>query len=258
MKKRVRDWELFVRWLSWTEGSSWPSAVGDVLGYLNFRLAEGCPVSFPATLWAAIRWVESRSGHPASECFGRHLMLKLCIERAVVVLGAESEVARKAPRIPLVILAALENKVVSGDLLVGVRIVAWTRLVKVYGSLRADDLQRLRPRDAVLASSGLTGILTQTKTSGAGRKVRALPLFVPRCAYLVQEQWLETGYALWKPVGDPGRDFFLPRLGADYVSFGTGPASTEDMAILNKVVLKRLQVPVASKSPEGEKLQVVW
>ena len=60
-------------------------------------------------------------------------MLKLCIERAVVVLGAESEVARKAPRIPLVILAALENKVVSGDLLVGVRIVAWTRLVKVYG-----------------------------------------------------------------------------------------------------------------------------
>ena len=191
VKKRVRDWELFVRWLSWTEGRSWPSAVGDVLGYLNFRLAEGCPVSFPAALWAAIRWVESRSGHPASDCFGRHLMLKLCVERAIVVLGSESEVARKAPRIPLVILAALENKVVSGDLLVGIRIIAWTRLVKVYGSLRADDLQRLRPRDVVLVSSGLTGILTQTKTSGAGRKVRALPLFVPRCAYLVQERWLE-------------------------------------------------------------------
>ena len=94
VKKRVRDWELFARWLSWTEGRSWPAAVGDAIGYLNFRLAEGCPVSFPSALWAAIRWVESRSGHPASDCFGRHMMLKLCIERAVVVLGSESEVAK--------------------------------------------------------------------------------------------------------------------------------------------------------------------
>ena len=258
VKKRVRDWELFVRWLAWTEGRSWPTAVGDALGYLNFRLAEGCPVTFPAAFWAAIRWVESRSGHPASECFGRHMMLKLCIERAVVVLGSESEVARKAPRIPLVILAALENKVVSGDILFGVRVIAWTRLIKIYGSLRADDLQRLRPRDVVLVSSGLTGILTQTKTSGAGRKVRALPLFVPRCAYLVQERWLEIGYALWKPVGDPGRDLFLPRLGADYVNFGTGPASAADMAILNKAVLQRLQVPVATHVTEEGEQRLVW
>ena len=224
VKKRARDWELFVRWLAWTEGRSWPTAVGDALGYLNFRLAEGCPVSFPAAFWAAIRWVESRSGHPASECFGRHMMLKLCIERAVVVLGSESEVARKAPRIPLVILAALENKVVSGDILFGVRVIAWTRLIKIYGSLRADDLQRLRPRDVVLVSSGLTGILTQTKTSGAGRKVRALPLFVPRCAYLVQERWLEIGYALWKPVGDPGRFFFPSPVGRGLCELRHGPS----------------------------------
>ena len=258
VKKRVRDWELFVRWLAWTEGRSWPTAVGDALGYLNFRLAEGCPVSFPASFWAALRWVESRSGHPTSECFGRHLMLKLCIERAIVVLGTESEVAKKAPRIPLVIIAALENKVVSSDLLVGVRVIAWTRLLKIYGSLRADDLQRLRPRDVSLASSGLTGVLMQTKTSGAGRKVRSLPLFVPRCAYLVQERWLEVGYALWKPVGDPGRDFFLPRLGADYVDFGVGPASAADMAILNRSVIQRLQVPVATQSTEDGEHRLLW
>ena len=136
--------------------------------------------------------------------------------------------------------------------------MAWGRLVKIYGSLRADNLQRLRPRNVSLVSSGLTGILTQTKTSGAGRKVRALPLFVPRCAYLVQEQWLEVGYALWKPVGDPGRDFFFPRLGADYTSFKSVPASTADMAILNKVVLQRLQVPMAVQPPEGGKLPPVW
>ena len=167
-------------------------------------------MSFPATFLAAVKWVESLSGYSAADCFGRNLILKLSIERAVVVRGADSEVARKAPRIPLVVIVALESKVVSGDLLVGVRILAWTRLVKIYGSLRADDLQRLRPRDVNLVASGLTGILMQTKTSGAGRKVRALPLFVPRCAYLVQELWLEVGYGLWRPVGDPGRFFSSP------------------------------------------------
>jgi hypothetical protein len=258
VKKRVRDWELFVRWLSWTEGSLWPSSVKDAIGYLNYRLAEGCPVSFPASFWAAMRWVESRSGLPPSECYGRHSMLKLGIERAVVVLGTNSEAVRKAPRIPLVIVAALEKQVVSGDVLGGIRILAWMRLVKIYGSLRADDLQRLRPRDVNLASSGLTGVLTQTKTSGAGRKVRALPLFVPRCAYIVQERWLEVGYGLWRTVGDPGRDFFLPRLGADYNSFDSSPASTADMAILNKVVLQRLQVPVSLPSCGGGKGHLVW
>ena len=92
---------------------------------------------------AAVRWVEARSGLPSADCVGQSPLLKLCAERAIVVVR-------------------------------------------------------------------LTGVLTQTKTSGAGRKVRALPLFVPRCAFLVQERWLEVGYGLWRPVGDPGRDFFLP------------------------------------------------
>ena len=46
IKKRVRDWELFCRWLAWTEGRSWPTCIGDAMGYLNARLSEGCPASF--------------------------------------------------------------------------------------------------------------------------------------------------------------------------------------------------------------------
>ncbi len=32
VKKRVRDWKLFARWLAWTECRSWPTGLGDVLG----------------------------------------------------------------------------------------------------------------------------------------------------------------------------------------------------------------------------------
>jgi hypothetical protein len=232
--------------------------MGDAMGYLNARLSEGCPASFPGAFMAAVRWVEARSGLPSADCVGQSPLLKLCAERAIVVLGTSGETVRKAPRVPLVVIAALENKVVSGDLLVGIRIFAWTRLIKIYGSLRSDDLQRLRPRDVNLVSSGLTGVLTQTKTSGAGRKVRSLPLFVPRCAYLVQERWLEVGYGLWRPVGDPGRDFFLPRLCADYAHFEEVPAGASEIAMLNKIVIQRLRVPVLSPPTEGEQATPIW
>jgi hypothetical protein len=122
--------------------------------------------------------------------------------------------------------------------------------VKIYGSLRADDLQRLRPRDAVLRDSGLTGVLSQTKTSGAGRKVRTLPLYIPKSAFLVQERWLEVGYSLWRVVGDPERDFFMPRLRPDFLHYESGPASAGDMAVLNKIVIQELKIPVLA-SPGG-------
>ena len=63
--------------------------------------------------------------------------------------------------------------------------IAWARLLKVFGSLRWGDLLRLRPRDVASRATGLAGRLTQTKTSGAGKKVRDLPLFVPREAFVL-------------------------------------------------------------------------
>jgi hypothetical protein len=47
-------------------------------------------------------------------------------------------------------------------------------------------------------------------------------------------------------------------LGADYVNFGTGPASAADIAILNKAVLQRLQVPVATHVTEEGEQRLVW
>ena len=68
---------------------------------------------------AAVRWVEARSGLTSADCVGQSPLLKLSAERAIVVLGTNGETVRKAPRVPLVVIAALENKVVSGDLSIG-------------------------------------------------------------------------------------------------------------------------------------------
>jgi len=44
--------------------------------------------------------------------------------------------------------------------------------LKVYASMRWDDLQRLRPANADLREVGFVARLTRTKTTGTGRKVR--------------------------------------------------------------------------------------
>jgi len=248
LKKRVRTWEALTRWLTWKEGRTWPDGAVDILNYLHHRLAEQCPATFPAALLAAVRWFEVRSGYTPDRCFGRDALLQAGIDHATAVAQEGGAAGRKAPRLPLTVVAALECKVVNDFALVGIRILAWSRLVKVYGTLRADDLRRLRPRDLALRTAGLTGTLVQTKTSGKGRKTRTLPLFVPREAFLAQPHWLEVGYGLWQKVGDPGRDYFIPRLEPDLIGFADAPASSADMASLNKLVLSHLMVPVSAAS----------
>ncbi len=117
-------------------------------------------------------------------------------------------------------------------------------MLKVYGVLRWDDLQRLKPRDISLRASGLVGRLSQTKTSGAGKKVRDLPLFVPGGAYVLCADWLRTGHELWSHLGSKERDYFLPRFTGDLADCFGIPASAGDLAILGRKVLGETKVPV--------------
>ena len=86
--------------------------------------------------------------------------------------------------------------------------VAWYKLVRVWASLRFDDHRGLDPRSLMLTSTGWSGTLTQTKTSGAGKAREELPLFVSASAYLARAGWFSAGWGLWSAV-DPSRDYFL-------------------------------------------------
>lgn len=53
-----------------------------------------------------------------------------------------------------------------GESLVALRFECWAGLLKVSGSVRKNDLTRLRPQDIHLKEGGLCGRLLQTKMSG--------------------------------------------------------------------------------------------
>ena len=211
--------------------------------YLHDHMAEESRVSFPRSLAAMISWIEARAGIPEGQRISESALLKKNVEQARVAAEGEEDVKR-APRFPLIVLMSMELGAMDAELPRALRIVLWSRLVKVYGGLRADDLRRIMPDRMALHESGLTATLIRTKTSGAGKKIRDLALFVPSFAEIVAEGWLGKGFALWQEAAPWKRDHFLPRPGADLDSFVRGPATVGDMSALNVRALLALRKPI--------------
>ena len=61
-----------------------------------------------------------------------------------------------------------------------------------------------------MASNGLTGKLARTKTTGGGKKVREMIVFVPSEAWIVEPRWLQVGFDLWVALAPWDRDHFSP------------------------------------------------
>ena len=72
----------------------------------------------------------------------------------------------------------VENKTTAFVL----RSYAWVLLVRVWGALRTDDCRGLLPDTIRVTEGGLEARLDRSKTSGPGRKVRWVPVFLSRDA----------------------------------------------------------------------------
>jgi hypothetical protein len=249
MRLRVKAWEAFVRWLQWRRGACWPKVVIDLIDYISEIMRESPTASFPKTFAASLGWFEARAGFPLDHRFSNNEQFRRVVERAKTDAGEAQGEIKRAPRFPVSLIAALEVAVVSEvPFPKGLRVVAWARLLKIYGVLRTDDLQRLKPANITMGEAGLVGKLLRTKCTGPGKKVRELVVFVPAEASVANTKWLQVGYDLWlKAV--PYRmgedlDFFLPRLSGDMQYFVPKVASSSDLAGMFMKVLTLLRMPV--------------
>jgi len=186
--------------------------------------------------------MEGRVGMPLLERWSGDSLFARCFEKAGV--EAEQDVSiKKAPRLPVAILVAFELGVLDQSLPLVTRVVLWARLLKVYASLRGDDLQRMRPDSVHLLPSGLSGSLGRTKTTGGGKKIRELVVFVPTEAWLVADGWLAEGHRLWVELAPWPRDHFLPRALSDLSGFSKKHAGTSDLAGMYTDALRQVGRP---------------
>ena len=146
---------------------------------------------------------------------------------------------------PLLLIIALELWVMNRNAARYTRAFAWTKLLKFWTSSRSDDLLGLVPQCLQFRGRGLCGLLQRTKTSGPGKKVKWLPIFVDRDASFAGVPWLETGFALWQEDGMCfERDYLVPLPSQNRESCVQYMADYTAMCALSKELYCLLRRPV--------------
>ena len=87
------------------------------------------------------------------------------------------------------IIGAIELAI--GDVFLPLRAFAFYKLRKFWTASRSGDLTGLNPSTLRMTEHGLCGMLDRTKTSGPGKRVRFLPIFISRRVYFVG--WVGAG-----------------------------------------------------------------
>ena len=245
LRARVREWCKLSAWVFAVESHHYPTNIGLLLDYIEERREEPCSRTRLRSILSAVSFVEKAGGVPKDMMLSAQpLVLKLVnVRTAELEVGAPP--TRQAVPVPLLLIFSLELAVGDKGLPKYLRALSWCRLFKLWTSSRADDLQGASFDNMVIAQEGLRGHFDRTKSSGAGRRVRFLPFFVSRDAWLVNDRWLDQGFDIWTgPEFNFKRDYMIPRPTKNFRACRAIFASYNDVSAAFKHLLRALRRPV--------------
>ena len=216
IRKHVREFRKLRAHCLATSKSGWPRHVGVFLDYLHERRIEPCARTVPAAILSCLSFVEKAGGVPAAERLSDMQMVKNSVNQCTAELETGAEPKRQAPMLPVAAVVSLELLVVNEAAELCVRGFAFYKLLKLWTACRTSDLSGLNPSTLRLTSLGLQGMLDRTKVSGPGKRIRYLPIFVSRRAFIAVSNWLSVGWEIWSCDSMRfERDFFLPLPNSD-------------------------------------------
>eukprot|EP00435_Cladocopium_sp_Y103_P034782 s391_g9.t1 len=215
LRKHVKTWEKLSSWVKATFRHPWPENAGEVAMYLESRADEPCGRTVPSSIFKTLMFMENAGEIPPDEQLCKDPAVKNVLEEVNMQLAEKGGgFTRRAWHILVSIVGAWEEVVMDEEKKEYVRCYAWFRLVKVWTGMRFSDTCGMLESSMEMHSFGLTAILAKTKTTGPGKKVQHLRIWVNKDCWLREKRWLVCGYQLWKDLGkDAGlleRDFGLP------------------------------------------------
>ena len=166
IRTRCRMWQRVQAWLQRVFGVSWPAHVGQLLDLIEDFATCGCARTVPGSIAAALSFIEVSGGMADEDRYSTAPLWRKAV--ADLESNIKSKVGcfvRKAQLFSVTLVMSLELYVCSARPSYK-RLLAWTRLVKVFACLRFDDTRGIPPARLRLTAGGLRGILTQTKTTG--------------------------------------------------------------------------------------------
>ena len=245
IRKRMREWRKVRAFSLGVAGVPWPPHIGLVLDYVQERIQEPCARTVPAAILSALGFMEKSGGVTLSDRMANQQTLKNMVNQSVMDLESGAAPTKKAPLLPLVLVGALELLVLDAAQPPFARGMAWYKLLKVWTACRCHGLSGLSPGSLRLTKHGLVGSLERTKTTGPGKKVRHLPIFVSNSAFFMAPQWLSVGLQIWQQEQmNFERDYFLPLPSLDWTGVRPAMADYGDIVGLSKQLLRYLRQPV--------------
>ena len=166
----------------------------------------------------------------------------------VDMLSKDAPPTRRAPRYPVVFIESLEAMVEDDKLLLGLRAAGWIKLVKIWGALRWDDIQKVNPKELKCFAGRMTTTLRYTKTTGPAKRVQELPVCIYEDAFITTPFWLKTGFDLFKRDANFDRDYMLPKLNVELTGFRRVMANYNDVTSYSALVRRTARRP-GSETP---------
>ena len=224
LRKHVRTWKKVRDWMAVTFNKFWPEHPEEFALYLESRANEPCGRTVPGSIFKTLLFMENAGEFPLEEQLGRSPAVKNVLEEINLQLAEEAQrFAKKAWHLPLKVVVCLESIVLDCGVESYVRCYAWYRLIKLWSGMRFSDTQGMDHKSLEWQAHGITAVLTRTKTTGPGKKVSLLRIWVSRDCWVHDETWISTGFELWMKLSQEGgvreRDFMLPAPNRDLSGF---------------------------------------
>lgn len=197
LRRYLAGWQHYRKWCELVENRV-TGAATSFIDYLYVREEEGMGASIPLAVSRSVAWFQQMAGVPEEHRLANNQAVDLVVKDLVKKLESKAMPIKRAPRWLTLMIGPMEEIVMSRKHPVGRRIAAWMKLVKMWAALRFSDAANMRVRTLKYYDGKMTAILQKTKTTGAGKRVRELPVYVGEDAYVAKKEWLGTGLELIK------------------------------------------------------------
>ena len=248
VRRYLAGWQHFRKWAQLMTGL--PGHPGGItfIDYLYAREEQGLGPSVPLASAQAVGWFESLAGFPDEERISSKSMVGHVVNELIKKLQNKAPPVKRAPRWVSLFIGPMERLVVHAGESLERRLGAWFKLVKLWGSLRFNDAANIKVANMKFYDGCMSGVMVTTKTTGAGKRVRELPLFIAQDAYVCIHDWLEEGFKLWKSSGRSRAIYMFPEGLFGGLGGGDRPMTYQEAVASSADVLESLE------SEDGDKI----
>ena len=210
VRRYLASWQHFRRWVELGYGPMTKLHPVAFIDYMYAREEQGLGPSVPLSVAQAVAWFEKLANVEEERRISASSTVQMVISELSKKLESKAPPVKRAPRWLTCFIGPIEKVVMDEESPVGRRLCAWFKLIKLWASLRFSDAAQMRSKTLRCYDGKLEGVLVQTKTTGAGKRVRELPLFIADGVYAEEAHWLECGYHLWKREGSMTDHYVFP------------------------------------------------